>query len=168
VLAIGVLRAGLGMSWPRTLGAAWFALRAIQLWAPLPDNHPERARRHMERFYALVKAVHGRPRDPAESARLEIEWWRVHRVASQAACGVNDELAGALTRLYAFAFGVPESAVRPAAIHRCRAMAISDQWVSQGSRPDSPLLAWERTVLARSYAALLAAVRAEPQPGAGP
>lgn len=43
--------------------------------------------------------------------------------------------------------------------HRCRAMEISDQWVAQGMRSDSPLLAWERTVLVRSYTALLAAIR---------
>ncbi len=159
VVAVGLVRAGLGMSWPRTVRAAWLALRAIQLWAPLAGNDPERARRYMRRFYALVQASYGQPRDPAESARLEIEWWRVHRVAQQAAPGAGDELVDALARLYAFVFGVPESAVRPAAVHRCRAMKISDQWVTQGMRPDSPLLAWERTVLVRSYTALLAAVR---------
>jgi hypothetical protein len=134
--------------------ASWLVLRAIQQWAPLAGNDPERAREYMRRFYTLVKAACGQPQDPAESARLEIEWWRVHRVAS----GASDELVDALARLYAFVFGVPESAVRPAAFHRCRAMEISDQWVTQGSRSDSPLIAWERTVLIRSYQALLAAV----------
>jgi hypothetical protein len=113
----------------------------------------------MRQFYALVQAVYGRPRDPAESARLEIEWWRVHRLAQQAASGVSDELVDALARLYAFVFGVPESAVRPAAFHRCCAMEISDRWVAQGMRSDSPLLALERTVLVRSYTALFAAIR---------
>ena len=158
IAAVGLLRAGLGMSWPRTVRAAWFALRAIQAWAPLPANDPEGARRYMRRFYTLVQDTHGQPRDPAESARLEIEWWRVHRVAQQAASGARDELTDAVARLYAIVFGVPESDVRPAAVHRCRAMQISDRWVARGMRPDSPLLAWERTVLARSYTALLAAV----------
>ena len=158
VVAVGLVRAGLGLSWLRTMRAAWYALRAIMLWAPLRDNDPPRAQAYMQRFYELVKAACGQPRDPAGSARLEIEWWRVHRVAQQAAVGASDELVDALTRLYAFVFGVPESAVRPAAFHRCRAMEISDQWVTQGSRSDSPLIAWERTVLIRSYKALLAAV----------
>ena len=158
VSAIGLVRAGLGMSWPRTMRAAWYVLRAIMLWAPLRDNDPPRAQSYMRRFYELVKAAWGQPRDPAESARLEIEWWRVHRVAQQAAAGPSDELVDALGRLYAFVFGVPEPAVRPAAFHRCRAMEISDQWVAQGSRSDSPLIAWEQTVLIRSYEALLAAV----------
>lgn len=75
-VAVGLLRGVLGMSWPRTACAAWFALRAIQLWAPIPGNDPDGARRYMRRFYGLVKAIHGRPRDPAQSAWLEVEWWR--------------------------------------------------------------------------------------------
>lgn len=158
VVAVGLMHAGLGMSWPRTVRAAWFALRAIQLWAPIPGNDPERARRCMRRFYALIKATYGQPRDPAESARLEVEWWRVHRLAAQAVPGAGDELVDALARLYAFVFGVAESDVRLAAVHRCRAMEISDRWVAQGRHRDSPLLALERAALVRSYAALHAAV----------
>jgi hypothetical protein len=56
----------------------------------------------------------------------------------------RDELVDALARLYAFVFGVTESDVRPAAVHRCQAMEISDRWVARGSRPDSPLLAVEQ------------------------
>ena len=32
--SVGLVRAGFGMSWPRTLQGAWLVLRAIQLWAP--------------------------------------------------------------------------------------------------------------------------------------
>ena len=41
---IGLIRMGFGMDWYRTLNAAWLALRAIQLWAPLPHNDPDGAR----------------------------------------------------------------------------------------------------------------------------
>jgi hypothetical protein len=50
-----VVRAGLGMSWPRTVRAAWHALRAIQLWAPLAGNDPEGARRNKQRYYATKR-----------------------------------------------------------------------------------------------------------------
>ncbi len=40
------------------------------------DNHPDGARRCMRRFYGLVRASYGEPRDPAEAARLEVDWWR--------------------------------------------------------------------------------------------
>jgi hypothetical protein len=63
----------------------------------------------MRRFYALVRTAHGQPQDPTESARLEVEWWRVHRAAQQGAPGARDELVDALARLYAFVFGVAES-----------------------------------------------------------
>jgi hypothetical protein len=157
--AAGMVRAGFGMSWPRTVLAAWYVLRANQLWAPAPVNDPERARRCMQRFYALVEATYGEPRDPAESARLEVEWWRVHRSGQPAAPAARDELVDALARLYAFVFGVAESDVRPAAVNRCRAMEVSDQWVAQGRRADSPLLLLQRAALVRSYEALLVAVQ---------
>ena len=39
--SIGLIRAGFGMDWYRTMHGAWLLLRASQLWAPYPDNHPE-------------------------------------------------------------------------------------------------------------------------------
>lgn len=156
--AVGMVRAGFGMSWPRTTLAAWYVLRANQLWAPAPVNDPERARRCMQRFYALLRATYGEPQDPAESARLEVEWWRAHRSGQPTAPAARDELVDALVRLYAFVFGVAESDVRPAAVHRSQAMEVSDQWVAQGRRPGSPLLVLERAALVRSYEALLVAV----------
>jgi hypothetical protein len=64
----------------------------------------------------------------------------------------------AVARLYAFLYQVPHGAVRPAAAHRAHGMDLSDRWVAEGGRPDSPLLALEHAALVRSYAALLAAV----------
>jgi Family of unknown function (DUF5995) len=154
--SVGLVRAGFGMSWPRTLQAAWLALRAIQLWAP-QDNDPDAARRYLQRFYGLVRSVYGLPGDIAEAARLEVEWWRVHR-EHQHGRGSADAVVDAVTRLYAFLYQVPPSAVRPAATYRVQAMDLSDQWVAEGCLPDSPLLAPEHAALVRSHAALLAAV----------
>ena len=44
---------------------------------------------------------------------------------------------------------------------RVRAMDLSDQWVREGCRTDSPLLPLERAALVRAYAALLGAVHHE-------
>ena len=41
---------------------------------------------------------------------------------------------------------------------RAEAMDVSDRWVEAGSDPENPLLAEERALLVKSYAALLAAV----------
>jgi len=140
---------------------AWLVARANQLWAPA-DNDPDGARRCMRRFYGLLKISYGEPRDVAEAARLEVDWWRVHRqrqhTVQPSGGDPADELVGALTRLYSFLYGEPDDAVRPAAVHRTEAMDLSDRWVAEGCRPDSPLLAREHAALVRCYAALLAAV----------
>ena len=153
---VGLVRAGFGMSWPRTLQGAWLLMRASQLWAPT-DNDPDGARRCMQQFYGLVRSAYGLPTDIAEAARLEVEWWRVHR-EHQHGIDPVDSLVDAVAELYAFLYQVPNSAVRPAAAHRAHGMDLSDQWVAEGCRPDSPLLALEHAALVRSYAALLAAV----------
>jgi len=68
--SIGLVRLGFGMDWFRTLHGAWLVLRANQLWAPYPDNHPKRARACMRRFYALVRLTYGEPSNPAKAAEL--------------------------------------------------------------------------------------------------
>ncbi len=158
--SVGMVRTGFGLDWYRTLHGAWLVLRANQLWAPFPDNDPERARACMRRFYALVKLSYGSPASPARAAALEVDWWRVHREGQHSAAprGAGDELVESLTRLYSYLYGEPEEKVRPAAVHRARAIDLSDQWITEGCRPDSPLLPLEHAALVRSYAALLAAV----------
>lgn len=161
VASIGLVRAGFGMDWYRTLHGGWLVLRANQLWAPVPKNDPAGARARMRRFYALVKLTHGEPASPAEAAALEVDWWRVHRQGqfpAQSQTGQGNKLVDSLTRLYCYLYGEADEAVRPAAAHRARAMDLSDQWVKEGCRVDSPLLPLEHAALVRAYAALLAAV----------
>jgi hypothetical protein len=160
IASVGLVREGFGMDWRRTLHGAWLVLRANQLWAPFPDNNPDGARACMRRFYALVRLSYGEPANPAQAAALEVDWWRVHRkvqycIEPRAA---GDELVEALTRLYCHLYREPETEVRQAAVHRARAMDLSDQWVAEGCQSDSPLLPLEHAALVRSYAALLAAV----------
>jgi hypothetical protein len=158
-LSVLVVRSAFGMDWIRTVHGAWLVLRANQLWAPPPArNDPAGARRCMRRFYALLRLAHGEPADPARTADLEVEWWRVHRIHQRGADGDAKPLVDALSRLYAFSFGIDEVVLRPAAEHRVRAMDIVDQWVAEGRLMDSPLLPAMRAALVRSYAALLAAV----------
>ena len=153
--AIGLVRTGFGMSWTRTLTGAWLVLRANQLWAPVPDNDPDGARRCMRRFYRLVADAHWATFDVDEAARLEVEWWRAHRyLQREDPSAALDELVDALAALYAHVYGVPQSQVRAAAISRAEAMRISDQWVADGCDPASPALAEERAELIRGYAAL--------------
>ncbi|WP_054045668.1 hypothetical protein [Alloactinosynnema sp. L-07] len=155
--AVGMVRAGFEMSWPKTLYGAWLVLRANQLWAPAEGNDPDGARRCMRRFYELVIEAHAEPFDPTEAARLEVEWWRVHREAQRAGVA-SEELVDALIALYAHVYDATPESMRLAAQERAAAMVISDEWVADGCDPLSPSIAMERAALVRSYAALLAAV----------
>jgi hypothetical protein len=159
--AFGLTRESFGLSWPATLRGGWWVLRANQVWAPYPDNDPDRARGYMRRFYELVRDRSGEDFDPVEAARLEVEWWRAHRELQHDADGqVNDrELVDALGALYSYVYSAPRPDVQSAAQHRATAMVHSDHWVDQGCDPASPLIAEERAALVRSYGELLDAVR---------
>jgi hypothetical protein len=162
--SIGLVRVGFGMNWWRTMYGAWLVLRANQLWAPFPDNDPAGATACMHRFYALVGQAYGEPLNPAKAAELEVDWWRVHRAGQHVDVPLAldaepaEPLVQSLIRLYCYLYSEPEDALRPASAHRARAMGLSDQWVREGCKPDSPLLALEHAALVRAYAALLAAV----------
>ncbi|MGI8800846.1 MAG: hypothetical protein ACR2KV_01545 [Solirubrobacteraceae bacterium] len=165
--AVSLTRHVFGLPWPAAVRGAWLVLRANQAWAPYPANDPARARRSMEEFYALIAAHHGEPFDVAEAARLEVEWWRVHREHQRGstfddgpAAGQTGEaaLVEALAALYSHVYRVPAAGVAGAARERALAMDISDAWVDAGCDPASPLIEAERAGLVRSYAALLAAV----------
>jgi hypothetical protein len=154
VASVGLVRAAFRMSWPRTLAGAWLVLRANQVWAPYPNNDPDKARALMRRFYGLLEEP---GLDPARAAELEVEWWRVHR-EHQREEGSGEALVVALRDLYAYSYSVEPEDVRLAAALRAQAMDVSDAWVEAGCDTEDPRLAEERALLVRSYAALLAAV----------
>jgi hypothetical protein len=157
--AVGMVRVGFGFGWPTTLRGAWYVLRANQVWAPYPDNDPEAARRLMGRFYALVVSRKDLSIDPAQAARLEVDWWHEHRIL-QRERSASDELplVEALAALYAYVYDRPPDLVRPAAQHRAAAMRISDAWVEDGCDRADPRLRQERDLLVRSYTELRDAV----------
>jgi len=156
VASVVLVRSAFGMNWPRTLVGAWLVLRANMVWAPFPDNDPEKARALMRRFYQLLCASGESGFAPSRAAELEVEWWRVHRDVQHGEV-VRDPLVGALADLYAYTYGVPHGDVRQAAALRAEAMDVSDRWVEAGCDPGDPMLAEERALLVRSYASLLAA-----------
>ncbi len=158
--AVGLIRHTFALPWPQTLYGAWLVLRANQQWAPYPDNDPDGARRTMQRFYALIKRRYQEPFDPATAARLEVEWWRVHRSHQHGGTDTETEthLVAALAALYAYVYDAPAATVRRAAQQRAVAMRHSDQWVRDGCHRPDPAIAEIQAALIRSYAALLSAV----------
>jgi len=164
ISSVGLVRAGFGMAWPKTLLGAWYVLRANQAWAPYPDNDPDAARGYMRRFYALVAADGELELNPAEAARREVEWWRVHRMHQREAELSEADLARALRELYAHVYDAAPEDVAEAAHHRVGAMRLSDEWVGAGCDRADPRLADECRELIASYTALLPAVARPAQP----
>ena len=157
--AVPLTRESFGLSWRATPRGAWLVLRANQLWAPVPNNDPDGARRAMQSFYELVLRERHESFDAAEAARLEVDWWRIHR-EQQYAQTEQDKglLVEALAALYAHVYGVAGADVGLATKERALAMRYSDRWVREGCDLESALVAQERAALVRSYAALLAAI----------
>jgi hypothetical protein len=158
VAAVAMVRIGFGMGPLRTLLGAWHVLRANQLWAPVPDNDPDGARASMRRFYALVARAGNLDIDPVRAARLEVEWWRLHRAHQYRDLADADQLEGALVALYSYVYGADPSTMQEAARWRVHAMDLSDQWVAAGRNLGDPLLLAERRSLVASYSALRDAV----------
>ncbi len=156
--AIAMVREGFGMGRVRTLQGAYLVLRANQVWAPYPDNDPDAARSFMRRFYSLVAADSGLDLDPAHAARLEVEWWRLHREHQYGVLGEDGPLVESLVDLYSYVYAAKPDDVREAARQRVLAMEHSDAWVKAGCDLADPLLQQERDALLASYRALRVAV----------
>lgn len=157
---VRLARTTFSLSWPATLACCWLVLRANQLWAPYPHNHPERAQRAMERFYRIAGRRCGADFDAGTAAELEVAWWYVHRDQHHSGLRLDwhRALAEAIARLYAHIYGLPIARVRAAAEARAEAMGHTDTWVGAGCPASSPLIDRARGALVRCYAELRAAV----------
>jgi hypothetical protein len=105
-----------------------------------------------------VKRCHAEGRAQRGEMLARLRHVQADLVAGPAGGEPAEELVESLARLYCYLYGEPEAVLRPAAVHRARAMGLSDQWVREGCQRDSRLLTLEHSALVRSYAALLAAV----------
>ncbi len=160
-VSVGMVKETFNLNLFQAIYAAYLVARAEIAAAPFPNNDIPRAEAYMRRFYALIKNAHHAEYDVAEVARLEVNWWVVHRRLFGKSD--NQELIDAVADLYAATFRVPKDKVRDAAQHRALAMVHSDRWVNEGRVADSPLLAQEEEELFQSYKALRDAVASKVQ-----
>lgn len=155
-VSVSMVKHAFGLSWGQAVYGAYLVARAEIAAAPFPDNDIPTALAYMRRFYAFLKRVHHEEFDVYEAARLEVNWWVVHRQLFD----TDDKgpLVQALTDLYAAAYSVPPEWVQAAAYHRAQAMVYSDRWVRAERPRASPLLEREEEELVLSYEALREAV----------
>jgi hypothetical protein len=156
-VSVGLVKETFGLSWLQAAYGAYLIARAEIAFAPFPENDLPRAEAHITRFYRFIKKIHREEFDVTRAAKLELNWWSVHRKLFGNA--ENQELVEALAGLYAEAYGVNPAKVQAAARQRAQGMLYSDLWVNAGKPAGSPLLAQEEDALLQSYAALKEAIR---------
>lgn len=155
-VSVGMVQEAFGLNFWQALQGAYLVGRAEIAAAPFPNNDVPKAEAYMRRFYGMVKRIHQEDFDVAQAARLEVNWWVVHRQHF----GQTDSqpLVEALIELYTATFRLPAERVRAAAYYRAEAMRYSDRWVNESKASGSPLLAQVEAELLKSYTALRAAV----------
>ena len=117
----------------------------------------ERALPDLESFYRSIRAVSDTDFDTARAARLELEWWIVHRERRAHAPG---DLDRALADLQAELYRIPPERLAEHARLRAEAMAIRDTKAEQGGVTEED---WRRIdeLLHGSWRSLHAAVNSE-------
>ena len=114
----------------------------------------EQALPELVRFYEMIRASSMEAFDVKRVARLELEWWIVHR---ERAHHTEDELAGALASLQAEIYHEPSSRFAEHGHARAQAMLIRDARAEAGGLSDAD---WSRiqVLLDRSWMSLESAV----------
>ena len=153
-VSVGMVKESFGLNWLQAIYGAYLVARAEAAFAPFPANDVPRAEAYITRFYRFIKRTHHAGFDPVRAARLELNWWGVHRRLFGDA--KNAELVDALVALYAEAYGIDPARVREACRLRAAGMLYSDLWVNAGKPVSSPLLTQEEDALFQSYRTLKA------------
>lgn len=140
---------------------AYLVARAEMAFAPVPDNDVPRAVAYMRRFYGLLNSLHGTAIDVDRAARLDVNWWQVHR--DHFADPDTGPLTLALAEWMGVVYDLAPERLMPSARWRAAGILCSDRWVRAGMPEPSALLDEEEHALTLSYQILRAAV--EDQPG---
>jgi hypothetical protein len=134
------------------------AYRAAKAAFVFKDGHSradyERALPDLTSFYNSIRSVSDTDFDPERAARLELEWWIVHRERRTHAAG---DLERALAELEAELYRIPSDKFMEHARLRAEAMEIRDSKAEQGGVTEED---WKRIdeLLHQSWRSLHAAV----------
>jgi hypothetical protein len=134
------------------------AYRAAKAAFVFKDGHSradyERALPDLVSFYDSIRSVSDTDFDPERAAKLELEWWIVHRERKQHAPG---DLERALASLAAELYRVPAERLAEHARLRAEAMEIRDTKAEQGGVDEED---WKRIdeLLHQSWRSLHAAI----------
>jgi len=124
--------------WRACVGAYDAARAAVVFQRGRNRGEYERALPSLEGFYSIVRRGSDVPFDVEKSARLELEWWIVHRERDRRGPG---ELERALADLQAEIYHCPEDRLAEHARTRAEAMLIRDARAEAGGVTDAD---WRR------------------------
>jgi hypothetical protein len=154
-LMLRMTRGAFGLSLPQAVYAAYLNTYAQMVWSR-QGAQDGLAEEYMRRFYAYVREPTGGRYDVDRAAKLEVQWWAVHR--NRDLYPDHSALAQALADTYAEVYQLPAERLLPAGEARAAAMDLSDQWNREGKDPNSRLLDQIATLLVQSYQSLSDAV----------
>ena len=151
-VSIGLVKESFALTIWQAIYGAYLVARAEIAFAPFPQNDVARAEAYMRRFYQFIKDIHREDFDVSRAAKLEVNWWIVHRKLFGNA--ENQELVEAVENLYTETYRIELTKVHEAARLRVMGILYSDLWVNAGKPENSPLLVQEEEALFQSYTAL--------------
>ena len=157
-VSVAMVKEAFALSWLQAVYGAYLVARAEIAAAPFPDNDIPTAEMYMRRFYEFIKKIHKENFDTALAAKLDVNWWVVHRRLF--GNPENQELVDAVACLYEEVYGAESEQFKEAAYQRAMGMLYSDRWVNEGKSANSPLLAQEEEALYLGYKALKEAINA--------
>lgn len=154
-LMLRMTRGAFGLSLPQAVYASYLNTYAQIVWSR-QGAQDGLAEEYMRQFYAYVREPTGGRYDVNRAAKLEVNWWAVHRNRDQ--YPDHAALAQALADTYAEVYQMPADKLLPAGEARAAAMDLSDQWNREGKDANSPLLGQIADLLVQSYRSLSEAV----------
>ena len=155
-VSVGMVKESFGLSWLQAIYGAYLVARAEIAFAPFPNNNIPLAEAYVRCFYQFIRNVHQEDFDVERAAKLEVNWWSVHRRLF--GNSENQELVEALKCLYEELYGAKSEKFQEAAYQRALGMLYSDIWVNEGKPDSSPLLSQEEEALYQGYKALKEAI----------
>ena len=152
-----LLRSQYGMSQLKSNQVAYYGANAAFVFKQGHERSDyEKALPDLLKFYAAIRKMSDIPFDVDRAARLELEWWIIHRQRAQHAPG---DLAKALAELQAEIYHVPVDRVLEHGRLRAEAMTIRDTQAEKGGVTEAD---WTRIneLLKQSWGSLAKAVKA--------
>ncbi len=159
--SVSLVREAFGLGLIDGVHGAYLVARAEMAFAPVRGNDVPRAVAYMRRFYELLNARLGMAIDVDLAARLDVNWWQVHR--DHFADPDTGPLAIALAEWMSVVYGLAAEQLMTSARWRAAGILCSDRWVRAGMPEPSTLLDEEEHALTLSYQILQAMVDDQPR-----